>query len=152
MKYSSSKLRFYKFIDMRSFPEFTVKKARIEVIPMIDVMMFLLVFFVLISINVIPAGGLKVALPSLSTLEKNIVPKKIIITITKDSRLMLDDAPIILNDLELALLIKKNQLGSNFTVVINGDEAASLQDLVAVMEVLKNLQIPSMTISSKKRS
>ena len=137
---------------MRTFPEFTVKKARIEVIPMIDVMMFLLVFFVLISINVIPAGGLKVALPSLSTLEKNIVPKKIIITITKDSRLMLDDAPIILGDLEPALLNKKNQLGSNFTVVINGDEAASLQDLVAVMEVLKNLQIPSMTISSKKRS
>ncbi|NBY62752.1 MAG: biopolymer transporter ExbD [Betaproteobacteria bacterium] len=137
---------------MRTFPDFAVKKARIEVIPMIDVMMFLLVFFVLISINVIPAGGLKVALPSLSTLEKNIVPKKIIITITKDSRLMLDDAPIILGDLELALLNKKNQLGSNFTVVINGDEAASLQDLVAVMEVLKNLQIPSMTISSKKRS
>jgi biopolymer transport protein ExbD len=137
---------------MRTFPEFTVKKARIEVIPMIDVMMFLLVFFVLISINVIPAGGLKVALPSLSTLEKNIVPKKIIITITKDSRLMLDDSPITLSDLEQALLNKKNQLDSNFTVVINGDEAASLQDLVAVMEVLKNLQIPSMTIASKKRS
>ena len=61
---------------MRTFPDFAVKKARIEVIPMIDVMMFLLVFFVLISINVIPAGGLKVALPSLSTLEKNVVPKK----------------------------------------------------------------------------
>jgi len=137
---------------MRTFPEFTVKKARIEVIPMIDVMMFLLVFFVLISINVIPAGGLKVALPSLSTLEKNVVPKKIIITITKDSRLMLDDSPISLSDLEPALLNKKNQLGSNFTVLINGDEAASLQDLVAVMEVLKNLQIPSMTIASKKKS
>ena len=137
---------------MRSFPEFTVKKARIEVIPMIDVMMFLLVFFVLISINVIPAGGLKVALPSLSTLEKNVVPKKIIITITKDSRLMLDDSPVSLSDLEPTLLNKKNQLGSNFTVLINGDEAASLQDLVAVMEVLKNLQIPSMTIASKKKS
>lgn len=137
---------------MRTFPEFTVKKARIEVIPMIDVMMFLLVFFVLISINVIPAGGLKVALPSLSTLEKNVVPKKIIITITKDSRLMLDDSPVSLSDLEPALLNKKNQLGSNFTVLINGDEAASLQDLVAVMEVLKNLQIPSMTIASKKKS
>jgi biopolymer transport protein ExbD len=136
---------------MKTFPEFTIKKARIEVIPMIDVMMFLLVFFVLISINVIPAGGLKVALPSLSTLEKNVVPKKIIITITKDSRLMLDDSPGSLSDLEPALLNKKNQLGSNFTVLINGDEAASLQDLVAVMEVLKNLQIPSMTIASKKK-
>ena len=68
------------------------------------------------------------------------------------SYVTVDDAPIILGDLEPALLNKKNQLGSNFTVVINGDEAASLQDLVAVMEVLKNLQIPSMTISSKKRS
>lgn len=31
---------------------------------MIDVMMFLLVFFVLISLNVIPALGLKTQLPS----------------------------------------------------------------------------------------
>lgn len=33
---------------------------------MIDVMMFLLVFFVLISINVLPATGLKTQLPSAS--------------------------------------------------------------------------------------
>ncbi len=39
-------------------------KARIEIIPMIDVMMFLLVFFVLISINVIPALGVKTMLPT----------------------------------------------------------------------------------------
>ena len=32
-------------------------KARIEIIPMIDVLMFLRAFFVLISINVIPALG-----------------------------------------------------------------------------------------------
>ena len=39
------------------------RKARIEIIPMIDVMMFLLVFFVLISMNVIPATGIKTQLP-----------------------------------------------------------------------------------------
>lgn len=42
----------------------TPKKARIEIIPMIDVMMFLLVFFVLISLNVIPALGIKTSLPA----------------------------------------------------------------------------------------
>ena len=40
---------------MRSWPLRTRKASRIEIIPMIDVMMFLLVFFVLISINALPA-------------------------------------------------------------------------------------------------
>ena len=35
------------------------KAARIEIIPMIDVMMFLLVFFVLISLNSLPSEGRK---------------------------------------------------------------------------------------------
>jgi len=48
---------------MRAWPQRARKSVRIEIIPMIDVMMFLLVFFVLISINVLPALGLKVALP-----------------------------------------------------------------------------------------
>lgn len=48
---------------MRTWPKRPTKSVRIEIIPMIDVMMFLLVFFVLISIHVLPALGLKVALP-----------------------------------------------------------------------------------------
>ena len=42
---------------MRHWPEKRRKRARIEIIPMIDVMMFLLVFFVLISANVLSALG-----------------------------------------------------------------------------------------------
>ena len=38
-----------------------------NMVPMIDVMMFLLIFFVLISLNVIPAFGLKTVLPDSST-------------------------------------------------------------------------------------
>ncbi len=49
---------------MRNWSEPKKNKAHIELIPMIDVMMFLLVFFVLISLNVIPALGLKTQLPS----------------------------------------------------------------------------------------
>lgn len=40
---------------MRTWDEPKKRKAHIELIPMIDVMMFLLVFFVLVSLNVIPA-------------------------------------------------------------------------------------------------
>ena len=44
---------------MRTWPQRLRKPSRIEIIPMIDVMMFLLVFFVLISINALPALGLR---------------------------------------------------------------------------------------------
>ena len=51
---------------MSRWPDTPKKRTRIEIIPMIDVMMFLLVFFVLVSINVIPALGLKTKLPQSS--------------------------------------------------------------------------------------
>jgi biopolymer transport protein ExbD len=51
---------------MRQWQQTQRKKARIEIIPMIDVMMFLLVFFVLISVNVIPALGIKTQQPNSS--------------------------------------------------------------------------------------
>ncbi len=52
---------------MRTWDEPKKRKAHIELIPMIDVMMFLLVFFVLVSLNVIPALGMKTQLPSASS-------------------------------------------------------------------------------------
>ncbi|HQT43882.1 MAG TPA: biopolymer transporter ExbD, partial [Halothiobacillus sp.] len=55
---------------MRRWQETPPNKARIEIIPMIDVMMFLLIFFVLISLNVIPAQGIKTQLPKSSESQK----------------------------------------------------------------------------------
>ena len=47
---------------MRRWHQDKKARVRIEIIPMIDVMMFLLVFFVLISIDVIHAFGVKTRL------------------------------------------------------------------------------------------
>lgn len=66
---------------MRNWNEPKKNKAHIELIPMIDVMMFLLVFFVLISLNVIPALGLKTQLPSAGSAQQLKPQKKAIITL-----------------------------------------------------------------------
>ena len=42
---------------------FAAERPRVEVIPMIDIMMFLLVFFVVLSINMIAGTGLDMNLP-----------------------------------------------------------------------------------------
>ena len=47
-------------MKMRYFEQ---KKARIEIIPMIDVMLFLLVFFIIVTMQMIPDAGVSMQLP-----------------------------------------------------------------------------------------
>lgn len=87
---------------MRNWNEPKKNKAHIELIPMIDVMMFLLVFFVLISLNVIPALGLKTQLPSAGSAQQLKPQKKAIITLGAEEQLQLDGQPVALNAAQTA--------------------------------------------------
>jgi biopolymer transport protein ExbD len=137
---------------MRRFPSIPRKKSRIEIIPMIDVMMFLLVFFVLLSINVIPALGLKVKLPASSQVQEAHPPVKVQVGIPAQGSYLLDGETI--SDLALLttqLRQRKEASSNGIAVVIHGDENAPLQRLVEVMDVLKSNGIDAMTISAKRK-
>jgi biopolymer transport protein ExbD len=138
---------------MKRFAEPTKRKSRIEIIPMIDVMMFLLVFFVLISLNVIPALGLKTKLPTSSSATQENPPKRIIVTLMRDGTIQADGQSLTnLDDLTRVINLKKQEYSNNYTVVIQGDEAASMQSLIDVMDVLKKNNVESMTISAKRKA
>jgi biopolymer transport protein ExbD len=126
------------------------KRARIEIIPMIDVMMFLLVFFVLISLNVIPALGLKTNLPGSSQTEKLVVRKHLIITVGASGQLQIDGIEIKINQLPTKL--KQLKQLSDVDVVINSDKDVSVQKLVDVMDSIKSSGITAVAISSMKKS
>ena len=111
---------------MRSWPERRERHARIEIIPMIDVMMFLLVFFVLISINVLPALGLKITPPSSGQPDKMVERTRVTVGIDRDGNTFLDGEPITLDDLTEHLRTPPGD--KPLSVIITGDEATSLQD------------------------
>ena len=137
---------------MKRFAETTRKKSRIEIIPMIDVMMFLLVFFVLISLNVIPALGLKTKLPTSTSATQENPPKRIIVTLLRDGTIQADGQSLAsLDELTKVINLKKQEYANNYTVVIQGDEAASMQSLIDVMDILKKNNVESMTISAKRK-
>jgi biopolymer transport protein ExbD len=137
---------------MKRFAETTRKKSRIEIIPMIDVMMFLLVFFVLISLNVIPALGLKTKLPTSTSATQENPPKRIIVTLLRDGTIQADGQTLgNLDELTKVITLKKQEYANNYTVVIQGDEAASMQSLIDVMDILKKNNVESMTISAKRK-
>ncbi len=127
----------------------TPKKARIEIIPMIDVMMFLLVFFVLISLNVIPALGIKTTLPGSAQPDKLQVHKHAVVTISPSGQVQLDGTDYSLEGLSSAL--KQLKASGDVDVVINSDKDVSVQQLIDVMDSIKSSGITSIAISSKKK-
>ena len=134
---------------MRSWPTRPYKPVRIQVIPMVDVMMFLLVFFVLISIHVLPALGLKVALPHSSAAAKLDEVRRVTVTLTPDSGLYLDGNPTTVEALPDQLRTLSVQ--SKVAVIIAGDERSQLQLLVDVLGALQRSGIAATSITTKAK-
>jgi biopolymer transport protein ExbD len=134
---------------MRTWPSRPYKPVRIEVIPMIDVMMFLLVFFVLISVHVLPALGLKVALPQSSAATRIDEPRRITITLTKEGGVYLDGNATTLEELPNQLRNLSSQ--SKIAVVIAGDELSNLQAVVDILGALQKGGVAATTITTKAK-
>ncbi len=134
---------------MRNWSEPKKNKAHIELIPMIDVMMFLLVFFVLISLNVIPALGLKTQLPSAGSAQQLKPQKKAIITLGIGDQLQLDGQPLPLN--ALVNTLKQQQENQTTTIIVNSDKEVAVERLIAVMDTLRQGGFFSISIATRKQ-
>ncbi|WP_189046799.1 ExbD/TolR family protein [Aliidongia dinghuensis] len=135
---------------MRRWTEEPRKQARIEIIPMIDVMMFLLVFFVLISINVIPALGIKTTLPQSSQPEDNRAVKNVIITLAPSGEMQLDGAAVTADELTQRLTAL-HAADPHVNVIINGDRTVEMQRLVDALDAVKAAGIDALSMATKKR-
>lgn len=126
------------------------RKGRIEIIPMIDVMMFLLVFFVLISMNVIPATGIKTQLPGSAQPDRLTRSYHAVIIIGAKGRIQLEGKDYDLTTLGAALE-ELHQTHKDIDLVIDGDKGSELQNLVDVMDVVKSSGITAVSIAAKKK-
>lgn len=125
------------------------KKAHIEIIPMIDVMMFLLVFFVLVSLNVIPAVGIKTQLPTAAHAQQLKPQNKAVITLGLEEKLQLDG-----QDVSESLLVEQLKVlegtAEKLVIIINSDQGVEVKRLVAVMDLLKGNGFSSVSIATRK--
>ena len=122
---------------------FVEKKGRIEIIPMIDIMFFLLVFFVMITLRMIPAIASK--LPRSST-AVNIERPKIIISLLADGEIVVDDQKMTSDQLTTYLL---GQDPAHANVTIAGAKETTLQYLVIVMDAIRTAGVTEIGIAAK---
>jgi biopolymer transport protein ExbD len=136
---------------MRHWQQTQRKKARIEIIPMIDVMMFLLVFFVLISVNVIPALGIKTQQPNSSQVQQlRTKDVQVVVTLGKENVIQVDGKDIELKDLSAAVK-RKAGTAEQIAVIVNSDKGAEVQTLVDVMDEIKKSGLGKVSLAARER-
>ena len=97
------------------------RRGRIEIIPMIDVMFFLLATFILASLSLQNLHSLPVNLPQGKAAPIQ-AKSPITLTITKDSAILLDKTPVTLET--LAATLKPMLKGPDSSVIVAADSAA----------------------------
>jgi biopolymer transport protein ExbD len=109
------------------------RKARIEIIPMIDIMLFLLVFFAMLTLRMIPSSGHVTKLPTSSTAVA-IPHPKLLVEINKDGSLQVENSTI--NTVQLTALLHQRD-SSKTAVTIAGSDTSSLQQVMSVIDAIK---------------
>ena len=121
-------------------------KARIEMIPLIDVIFLLLVTFIFFTMSMTIHRGLPVQLPSASTA---MVEKKgfIEITIDQDGKIFIEKQNVTLKDLQEQLTTLHREFPQK-KVLISGDKKSSYDTIISVMDTVKQSGISGVSLET----
>jgi biopolymer transport protein ExbD len=122
-------------------------KARIEIIPMIDVIFFLLVFFMVSTLSMSINRGLPIALPTAATSQRDL-QENVNLTLTRNGELFLNKEPITLQDIGprvKAALAAQPELA----VILNADGEVRHSAVVDVMDELRLVGVSRLAIAVK---
>ncbi|MHB8370136.1 MAG: ExbD/TolR family protein [Leptospirales bacterium] len=123
------------------------ERARIELIPMIDIMFFLLVVFIFISISLIKLNGVTLNLPKASSTPIEQKPQIMNISIQKDGSIFVDKVPVSMEALQDELeKLDAQGLQDKEQIIVSGDRESKLQKLVDVMDLCNRLGFSKLSI------
>lgn len=128
------------------------ERARIELIPMIDIMFFLLVVFIFISISLIKLNGVTLNLPKASQAAITQKPQIMNVSIRQDGSIFVDKTAVTLEGLQDDLeKLKAQGLADKEQIIVSGDRDSKLQRLVDVMDLCNRLGFSKLSIRTETR-
>ena len=130
----------------RNFHE--VRDPLVMIIPMIDIMLFLLVFFMLSTMYMVNASTVQVNLPQAASAQQDTRPHIVSITVTERGEILFDrdDTPT----KELIVRVKERLAEDPETVfVVRGDKKTDYQYIVSVFDALKEAGTRHVSIATE---
>jgi len=126
------------------------KRARIEIIPLIDIVFFLLATFVMVSLSMVKNQGISVNLPVASTSASQERKDYTTISVNEKGDYFFNKEPITMEQLPARLATLKNT-DPDPRVFINGDQKAEFGKAIAVLDEVRKLGISKVAIETKTK-
>jgi biopolymer transport protein ExbD len=112
------------------------KKARIEIIPLIDIMFFLLASFMMVSLSQVHMKGMNVNLPYGQSGETQSKSEYISVSVDKDGHAYFDKKEMDYDSL-LVTLKKSYQENPDAKVFVRGDAETVHGNIIRVLDILR---------------
>ena len=125
---------------------FEYRKGRIEIIPMIDVMLFLLVFFIIVTLQMIPDAGVSLELPQ-SSQAKHLPHPKVTVNLLADGSIHVKGA--VLTPDALTTLLAGDGNPAKTQVTIAADKDVAFQHFVAVMDAARKAGVNDIGVAAQ---
>ncbi|ODS32391.1 MAG: biopolymer transport ExbD protein [Candidatus Scalindua rubra] len=121
------------------------KGPRIEMIPLIDIVFLLLVFFIYAMLSMVVHRGFKVELPKAATAQ---LDRKdyVSITVDKHNKIFLNKEEVLLENLSEEIRTKTEK---GVKIFINGDKEADLGVVINVLDTLRRDEIREVHFETK---
>ena len=116
------------------------RRTRLEIIPLIDIMFFLLASFMMVSLQMQKVRTLKASLPTATVAASTAKPDMITLTVDKYGHVVADDKPVSFPAL-LALLTNRYAVNTNLPVYIAGQRDATHGSMMYVLDFVKRAGI-----------
>lgn len=128
------------------------RRARVEIIPLIDVMFLLVAFFMVISISMVLQEGIAVNLSTADTGEAMAREESsLTITVAADGNLFLQKEAIGQSQLQRAL-VKEAAQRPETSVTINADQDALHGDVVAILDLVRRVGLTNVVIAVEPKN
>jgi len=124
------------------------RQTRLEIIPLIDIMFFLLASFMMVSLQMQKIRALKANLPTATLAASTAKPDLINLIVDRFGQVKADDKPVSLADLS-TLLAKRYVANTNVPVYITGTKDATHGSIIYVLDLVKHAGIQRVAISVK---
>jgi biopolymer transport protein ExbD len=127
------------------------RHARIEIIPLIDIMFFLLASFMMVSLNMTKVENIRVDLPGASQVQSEFGADIIHIAVDKGGKCWVEKEQIGLAELYTTLTNRFHH-NEKLPVLIGGDAETRHGDMVAVLDFVRRagVQKVSFTVNAEQ--
>jgi biopolymer transport protein ExbD len=125
-------------------------RARLEIIPFIDIMFFLLATFMMASLAMIENEGLDLELPSAySSQPTQDLPDRITVSVTESGEIYLDKQAVTINELK-GLFLKYRQENPEIAVILQGDFQSRFGNVVEVFDQARQVGLTKLVLRTQR--